>query len=87
MGRISTSSRYVIDIIGTDQFSLEELGSVNLEKLEKMSVFNIRTGDRILMKFEIEKELMSQSSYFKSRPGLLTLGRVGWGKSEILEND
>ena len=26
MGRISTSSRYVIDIIGTDLFSLEELG-------------------------------------------------------------
>ena len=26
MGRISTSSRYVIDIIGTDPFSLEELG-------------------------------------------------------------
>ena len=26
MGRISTSYRYVIDIIGTDPFSLEELG-------------------------------------------------------------
>ena len=33
MGRISTSSRYVIDIIGTNSFSLEELGGVNFEKL------------------------------------------------------
>ena len=32
-GRISTSYRYVIDIIGTDPFSLGELGVVNLEKL------------------------------------------------------
>ena len=30
MGRISTSSRYVIDIIGTDPLSLEGLGGVNL---------------------------------------------------------
>ena len=34
MGRISTSSRCVIGIIGTDPFSLEELGDVNLEKIE-----------------------------------------------------
>ena len=39
MGRISTSSRYVIDIIGTDPFSLEELGGVNLENLEKLRYF------------------------------------------------
>ena len=32
MGGISTSSRYVIDIIGTDPFSLEELGGVNLKR-------------------------------------------------------
>ena len=31
MGRISTSFRYVIEIIGTDPFSFEELGDVNLE--------------------------------------------------------
>ena len=36
MGRISTSYRYEIDIIGTDQFSLGELGVVNFEKLEKL---------------------------------------------------
>ena len=29
---------------------------------------------------------MSQSSCFKSRPDLLTLGGVGGGKPEILEN-
>ena len=34
MGRISTSYRYVIDIIGTESFSFGELGGVNLEKLE-----------------------------------------------------
>ena len=39
MGRIRTSSRYVIDIIGTDPFSLEELGGINLEKLEKFRYF------------------------------------------------
>ena len=41
MRRISTSSRYVIDIIGMDLFSLEELGGVcvNLEKLKKLRCF------------------------------------------------
>jgi len=39
MGRISTSSRYVIDIIETDLFSLGELGVVNLENLEKLRYF------------------------------------------------
>ena len=38
-GQISTSSRYVIDIIGTDPFSLEELGGVNLGKLETLRYF------------------------------------------------
>ena len=32
MGRISTSSRYVIDIIGMDPFSLEERGGVLIWK-------------------------------------------------------
>ena len=40
MGRLSTSYRYVIDMIGTDLFSLEELGSVDLEKLEKIPNLN-----------------------------------------------
>ena len=41
VGRISTSSRYVIGIIGTDPFFMEELGGdgVNLEKLEKLRYF------------------------------------------------
>ena len=39
MGRISTSHRYAIEIIGTDPFSLEELGGVYLEKLEKLRYF------------------------------------------------
>ena len=39
IGRISTSYKYEIDIIGTDQFSWGELGVVNLEKLEKLRYF------------------------------------------------
>ena len=39
MGRINTSSRYVIDIIGTDPFSFDELGPVNLEKLMSQSSY------------------------------------------------
>jgi len=39
MGRISTSFRYEIDIIGMDPFSLGELEVVNLEKLEKLKCF------------------------------------------------
>ena len=53
MGRISTSYRYVIEVIETDPFSLGEPGVVNLEKLEKMRFLGLRTGDRILMKFDI----------------------------------
>ena len=39
MGRISTGSRYLIDINGANVFSLEELGSVNLKKIEKLRYF------------------------------------------------
>ena len=53
MGRIRTSYRYEIDINGTDPFSLGSWGVVNLKKLEKLSYFNLRTGDQILMKFDI----------------------------------
>ena len=44
MEGISTSSRYVIDIIGTDPFSMEELGGVNLEKFEKLRSFQLKNG-------------------------------------------
>ena len=36
-------------------------------------------GAQILMKFDILKDLMSQNSYFKSRPDLVTLGEVDGG--------
>ena len=48
MGRISTSYRYVIGITGTDPFSLGELGVVYLEKIKKLTYFNLRTGDQDL---------------------------------------
>ena len=34
--------------------------------LEKMGIFNLQSADRILMKFYIKKDIVSQSSYFKS---------------------
>ena len=55
MGRITTSSRYVIDIIGRDPLSLGELGGgVLIGKIRKIrGIFNLRMGDQILMKFDI----------------------------------
>ena len=55
MGRIKTSARYVTDITGPDPLSLEKLrgGGSNSEKLEKRGICNLRTGDQILMKFDI----------------------------------
>ena len=43
-------------------------------------------GDGILMKFDVWYDIVSQSSYFKSRPDLMTLGAVGGGEPKILEN-
>ena len=54
-----------------------------LGKCENWGIFILRIGDRILMNFDILKEFMSQSSYFKSRPDLLTSGEL---EGEILEN-
>ena len=50
-----------------------------LGKHENWGISILQIGGRILMKFDIYKEFMSQSSYFKSRPDLLTLGGVGGG--------
>ena len=50
-----------------------------LGKRENWGIFILRIDDRILMKFDFWKEFMAQSSYFKSRPDLLTLGGVGGG--------
>ena len=41
MRRINTSTRYVIDAIGTGPISLREWGGVNWEKLELNEVFLI----------------------------------------------
>ena len=38
------------------------------------------------MKFDVWNDIVSQNSYFKSRPDLMILGGVGGGKPEILEN-
>ena len=53
MKRISTSPRYVTDINGPNPLSFRELGGgSNSEKLEKIGVFNLRTVDQLLMKFD-----------------------------------
>ena len=53
-----------------------------LGKRENWVIFILRMDDRILMKFDFYRKFMSQSSYFKSRPDLSTLGGVG---GEILK--
>ena len=53
-GKISTSSRYIIDITERDPLYLGELGGgVIRKKLKKLGIFNLRTSHRILMKFYI----------------------------------
>ena len=60
--------------------------TVKLEKIEKNEeFFYLRMGDRILMKFDFWKDIVSQSSYFKSRSDPVTLGGV-WRGPKILEN-
>ena len=60
-------------------------GRLNRKKLEKNEVFlNLQTGNQILMKFDFSRDIVSQSSCFKSRPDLVTRG-VG-GEPKILEN-
>ena len=53
MRRISTTSRYVIDIIRPDLFPFGNIGDVDVENLEKLRYVNLRTGDRFLIKFDI----------------------------------
>ena len=58
--------RYVVDITGTNLLCLEELGGGNSEKSEKRVILNLRRSDQILMKCDVWKDIVSQSSYFKS---------------------
>ena len=44
-----------------------------------VSIFYLRAGDQVLIKFDIQKDFASQSSYFKSRSDPMTLGGVGRG--------
>ena len=41
-------------------------------------------GDLILMKFDIKKDLVFWSSYFKFQPDSVILGAVGGGETSIL---
>ena len=54
------------------------------KKQKKISIFNLRMGDWILMKFDVWKNSVSQCSYFKSRPDPV---KEKWGgEPKILEN-
>ena len=55
MGRISTSPRYVIDITGLDPLFPGVMGEGGeFDKIRKIKgIFNLRTGDWLLMKFYI----------------------------------
>ena len=55
MGRISTSSRYVIYIVGRDLLFLGELGGGVLirKNYKNGGLSNLRTVDQIIMKFGI----------------------------------
>ena len=64
---------------------INQVNSVNSEKMKKLSIFNLGMGDGILMKFDVWKDFLSENCYFKSRPDLVTLGGVG-GEPKILEN-
>ena len=51
-------------------------GRLIWKKSKKLSIFNLQTGDGILMKFYVWKDIVSKSCYFKSRPDLVTLGEL-----------
>ena len=58
-------------------------GPLIRKKYKNRSIFNLRTVDQILMKFDVWKDIMSQSCYFKSRPDLVTWGGgLGGGNLE-----
>ena len=60
-----------------DPLFLEELGGGYFVKLKKLGICKLRTGDQILMKFDIQKNKVLQSSNLKSGPDLLSLGGGG----------
>ena len=62
---------------------MEELwGSAITEKFEIRGIFSLRRNDVILMKFDVWKDIVSQSTYLKSRPDPVTFG----GGPKVLEN-
>ena len=72
-----------------DSLSLGELEGVLIRKNYKnWGTFELRADDRSwgIFEFDIKKELMSQISYLKPRPVLVTLGEIWRRELEILEN-
>ena len=53
------------------------------KEIEKMKYFNLSADDWILMKIDVWNDIVSQSSYFKSQPDLMTLRGVGGGKPKV----
>ena len=50
---------------------------------KKWDIFNLRMGDWILVKFDVQKDFVSQSSYYKSRLYPVILGGVGGGAGNL----
>ena len=75
--KIIVSPRYVT---GSALFGGFGRRRVNSEKLKKWGIFYLWRSDQILLKFDVWKDNVFQSSYFKSRPDPVTSGGVGGGK-------
>ena len=82
VGRISTSPRYMVDITRLDLLSFEELerGGGLIQKNEIFLIYKWMIGS--LWNFNILKDFMSERSYFKSWPNLVTLGGVRGGNQK-----
>ena len=70
-GKNKHKSLYEIDIIGTDPFSLRELGVVNLEK---SGIFTSAKIEIFYLKHK--KDLLLQKTHFEYWPDPVTLGGV-----------
>ena len=64
-------------------------GQITWKNQKKLGIFNLKTGDQILMRPDIQKYLVSKNSYSKSRLYLLRLwggGRENWKYWETLKS-
>ena len=76
----------MINITETDPLPLGEFeGGVILKKMKKWVIFKLRKSDGILLKSDVWKDILYQSSYFKSQTDFEDIGG-SWREPEILKN-